>query len=159
MPASSSSPESRGTGWVVAQFGLLGLIAVGWVVGPRWPDDVSLPLAVAGAAVAVVGAALVVWARRTLGRAFTAFPEPRPGASVVTNGPYRFARHPMYGGALLLLGGLSLTHSVGSLVGTGALGVLWWRKSVEEERRLAEAHPDYDAYRRRTPRRFVPFVA
>jgi protein-S-isoprenylcysteine O-methyltransferase Ste14 len=41
---------------------------------------------------------------------------------------------------------------------TVALGVLWWQKSLAEERRLETVYPDYPAYRGRTPRRFLPFL-
>ena len=149
----------RGGGWVVAQLILLVLIAAALFVGPRWPDQVRMPFAVAGAVVAVAGVVLGAWALHALGRAFTPFPEPRRGSSFVADGPYRLARHPMYGGALLFLAGLSLAHSVSSLVLTALLAVLWWRKSMVEERRLAARYTDYDAYRSRTPRRFLPFIA
>jgi protein-S-isoprenylcysteine O-methyltransferase Ste14 len=143
----------------VAQLVLLALIAAAWFVGPRWPDAVRAPFAVGGFVVALTGAVLGAWARRALGKAFTPFPEPKPGASFVADGPYRLTRHPMYGGALLFLAGLSLAHSVSSLVLTALLAVLWWRKSMVEERRLAARYTDYDAYRGRTPRRFLPFIA
>jgi protein-S-isoprenylcysteine O-methyltransferase Ste14 len=149
----------RGGGWVVAQLILLVLLAAALFVGPRWPDQVRMPFAVAGALVAVAGVVLGAWALHALGRGFTPFPEPRRGSSFVAHGPYRLARHPMYGGALLLLAGLSLAHSVSSLVLTALLGVLWWRKSVDEERRLAAAYPGYADYRARTPHRFLPFAA
>jgi protein-S-isoprenylcysteine O-methyltransferase Ste14 len=87
------------------------------------------------------------------------FPEPKRRDGVVSSGPYGYARHPMYGGLLLLFGGISLARSIPALVLTAALGVLWWRKSVVEERRLIAAYPDYPAYRQRVRRRFVPFVA
>ena len=62
----------------------------------------------------------------------------------------------MYGGLLLLLAGVALARSLPALVVVGALAVLWWRKSVEEERRLVHTFPGYDDYRRRTPHRFLP---
>ena len=157
-PASSTSPESRGGGWVVAQFALMAAIAVAWFVGPRWADSVRTPLAVAGVVLAVAGIALVAWSRRALGRAFTAFPHPRTDAGLVTAGPYRLARHPMYGGALLLFGGISLARTPASLGLTVALGVLWWGKSSLEDRRLRAAYGDYDAYRAATPKRFLPYL-
>jgi protein-S-isoprenylcysteine O-methyltransferase Ste14 len=132
---------------------------VAWFLGPRWPDALRTPLIVVGLSAALAGVALGAWARRSLGRGFTPFPEPRKGASLVADGPYRLARHPMYGGALLFLAGVSLAHSISALVLTGVLALLWWRKSMDEERRLAAAYPGYADYRAHTPRRFLPYVA
>jgi|tagenome__1003787_1003787.scaffolds.fasta_scaffold20931426_3 protein-S-isoprenylcysteine O-methyltransferase Ste14 len=124
-----------------------------------WPHPLPTAIVVAGLALAALGLALVLWARVTLGGAFTMFPEPKRRDALVSSGPYGYARHPMYGGLLLLLGGVSLARSIPALVLTAALAVLWWRKSVVEERRLTAAYPDYPAYRQRVRRRFVPFVA
>ncbi|HEU5212085.1 MAG TPA: isoprenylcysteine carboxylmethyltransferase family protein [Gaiellaceae bacterium] len=111
---------------------------------------------VTGVAIAAVGLALVIWARVSLGGAFTMFPQPKQRDEPVSSGAYRFARHPMYGGLLLLLGGISLARSVPALIVTVALAVLWWRKSIEEERRLVQMFPAYEEYRRRVPGRFFP---
>ena len=99
-----------------------------------------------------------MWSSRTLGSALTPFPQPRAGATLVERGPYRLARHPVYGGGLLFFAGVSLARSVPSMILTVLLAVLWWRKSIAEERRLAAAYPDYAAYRTRTPRRFLPYL-
>ena len=122
----------------------------------RWPHPMPTVLVVAGLALALAGLAIVVWARAALGGAFTMFPEPKRRESPVSSGPYRYARHPMYGGLLLLLVGVALARSLPALVVVAALAVLWWRKSVEEERRLVHTFPGYDDYRRRTPHRFLP---
>ena len=151
--------RARGAGWVVAQFALMAAIAGAWLLPPDWPGPIDRPLDVGGLVLAVAGIVLGATAGRALGAALTPFPRPRAGAGLVTAGPYRLARHPMYGGGLLLLGGLSLVWSVPSLLLSMALGVLWWRKSVAEERWLAARYAGYVAYRRRTPRRFLPFIA
>jgi protein-S-isoprenylcysteine O-methyltransferase Ste14 len=122
----------------------------------RWPHPMPTALVVAGIALALAGLAIVFWARVALGGAFTMFPEPKQRDSPVSSGPYRYARHPMYGGLLLLLAGVGLARSLPALVVVAALAVLWWRKSVEEERRLVRTFPGYDEYRRRTRHRFLP---
>jgi protein-S-isoprenylcysteine O-methyltransferase Ste14 len=144
----------RGVGWVIAQFVVIAGIVAGWFVPPDCPDELTVP----GSAIAAAGVALGVWSAAALGR-ITPLPEPRDDARLVTHGPYSLARHPLYGGLLLVFGGLSLVWSVPSLVVTAMLAVLWWRKSLTEERRLSARYPEYESYRRRTRRRFVPFVA
>jgi protein-S-isoprenylcysteine O-methyltransferase Ste14 len=106
----------------------------------------------------VTGVALVLWAHRSLGRAFSPFPRPPRDAERVEAGPYRFARHPMYGGGILVFAGLSLAFSITALALTAALAVLWRGKSAVEERMLVARFPEYDAYRRRTLRRFLPGI-
>jgi len=150
MPISSRSSESRGRGWVVAQFALMALIAAAWFLPPRWPEGADRSLDVLGVCLALAGAALAGWAVRALGESLTTLPAPRAGAALVQSGPYRWVRHPIYCGGLLLFGGLSLVFSVPALLLTGALALLWQRKASLEERLLVERYPNYASYRRRT---------
>jgi protein-S-isoprenylcysteine O-methyltransferase Ste14 len=141
---------------VVAQFALLGAVAVACVVGGRWPAPVERPLQVVGAALAVLGIALAASGYRALGAAFTAFPEPRADGRLATEGAYRLVRHPMYAGGLAFLTGGSLALTPWALVPTGALAVLWWHKAALEERRLAARSPAYAEYAAATRGRFLP---
>ena len=136
----------------------MAVIAATWLLPPAWPDAVAGAFRVAGLVLAALGAGLAVWASRTLGSALTPFPQPRAGGQLAESGPYRLARHPIYGAGLLFFAGVSLARSIPGLVLTVGLGVLWWQKSLAEERRLEQAYPDYPAYRERTPRRFLPYV-
>jgi protein-S-isoprenylcysteine O-methyltransferase Ste14 len=133
-------------------------VALGFVP-PSWPDGVARPLDWAGAVLAILGANLVYLSARALGRSLTAFPRPKRDAELVTHGPYRLARHPIYGGALLFFAGWALFSAPLALAGVAALAALWYGKSALEERLLAERFPGYAEYRRATPRRFVPFLA
>jgi protein-S-isoprenylcysteine O-methyltransferase Ste14 len=126
---------------------------------PEWPDSVDRPLDWVGAGCAILGANLFYLSLRALGRSLTPFPRPREGGSLVTEGPYRHARHPIYGGGILFFGGWALFSAPLALLGVAALAALWVGKSALEERLLAARYPDYQRYRRETPRRFVPFIA
>jgi protein-S-isoprenylcysteine O-methyltransferase Ste14 len=120
--------------YVVAQFALLAGIAVAWVFPPRphhW---------LVGLALALPGALLFAWAARALGPALTPSPEPR--GPLVTGGPYRYLRHPMYLGGTLLFAGVSLALSWLGLALTAALALLWVAKARLENRYLAERFPD-----------------
>jgi protein-S-isoprenylcysteine O-methyltransferase Ste14 len=130
-----------------------------WRLPPRWPDAVERPLDVLGVVLAIMGAVLVAASGRALGAAMTPLPEPKTGGQLVARGPYRLARHPMYGGVLLIFVGVSVARSALALVLTAGLALLLWRKSLVEERRLAERYADYEAYRSRTPHRFFPFIS
>jgi protein-S-isoprenylcysteine O-methyltransferase Ste14 len=160
MPGSSRWSEFRERGglWVAAQFALMAGIAAAWLLPPEWPDLVRLPLGVVGIVLVAIGLGLVLWAHGALGPAFSPFTRPPRGAARVEAGPYRFARHPMYGGGILLFAGISLASSVAALVLTAALAVLWRGKSAVEERLLVARFPEYEAYRDRTRRRFLPGI-
>jgi protein-S-isoprenylcysteine O-methyltransferase Ste14 len=78
---------------------------------------------------------------------------------VVATGPYRFVRHPMYAGALLLIVGVPL--SLGSLWGLWicipVTAVIIWRL-LDEERYLSEHLAGYASYCGITRYRLIPGV-
>ena len=156
--SASSGSASRGEAWVAAQFALMA-VTVGLGFLPlRWPDSLDRPLDWAGAACAIVGANAVYLSARALGKALTPFPRPRRDGELVTGGPYRYARHPIYGGGILFFAGWALFSSPPALVGLVALAVLWDRKAAFEERLLSAQYPGYDDYRRDVRWRLLPFV-
>jgi protein-S-isoprenylcysteine O-methyltransferase Ste14 len=113
------------------------------------------PFIIAGQLLAI---ALGIWARRSfLGGRFSIHAEPveRPMLSV---GPYRFIRHPMYTAALLLvwssiLGHISLLNVVIGLIVTVNIAF----RIVTEEQLLRTRYSDYAEYSRKT-RRIIPFI-
>jgi protein-S-isoprenylcysteine O-methyltransferase Ste14 len=151
----SSRWRKRGVLWVIAQLLLFGVVA--WSLSlPPHPQ-----LAAAhwiGVALALTGVALFTWSRRTLGRSFTPFPKPKDDAQLATSGPYALVRHPIYTAVLLFFVGFSLIFGWWGLAATALLALLWVFKVRVEERYLQRQFPQYDAYRRRVRRRFVPFV-
>lgn len=76
---------------------------------------------------------------------------------VVCHGLYRFIRHPIYTGDLLLLIGLELACNSWLVLGAVALAPIVTRQAVREESLLRERLPGYPDYCR-TTKRFVPFV-
>ncbi len=146
-----SSSSGRGAGWVWGQFALMAVILALGALPPRWPEWVR----VLGVLLLLTGAAVFVWAARTLGGSFTAYPRPRPDGSLVEDGPYRFVRHPVYGAGVLVLLGYGLLTSVVATAAVPAIVVLWWLKSSVEERHLAARFPAYADYRRRVRRRIL----
>ena len=101
---------------------------------------------------------LAVWARRSLGsRSFHLTAEPTRG-QLVTTGPYRIIRHPIYTAACLFVwSGASAHHSLpafvlAALVTTGAVG-----RMLCEERMLTERYPEYTRYAG-TTRRMLPYL-
>ena len=109
-------------------------------------------------AVQAAALALLVWARLTFGwRSYHATAEPTEGG-LVTTGPYRFIRHPIYTAftVFILAGALAhLSASAGALALLFVLAALG--RMLAEERLLALRYPEYAAYAART-RRMVPFL-
>ena len=141
--------------WVAAQTALMSAIVVSWFF-PPWINGTAADIV--GGVLVAAGAVLVLTARVAMGRSFTVHPRPRAGGALVTSGPFRIVRNPMYLGALLLFAGASLFHSWTGLALTGALAVLWAAKVRAEERYLAEQFPEYSDYSRRVRFRLLPFV-
>jgi protein-S-isoprenylcysteine O-methyltransferase Ste14 len=79
--------------------------------------------------------------------------------TVVSTGPYRYVRHPMYATALLFL--VSTTFLLGSWYGL-FLGLLLFvgiaRRAVQEERMLRAELPGYEEYMAQVKYRFIPSV-
>src|SRR6188508_541117 len=59
-------------------------------------DGPSLPQQIVGLVLLVAGLALLVWALLTFSRARTAVVPVRPARVLVSHGPHRFSRNPMY---------------------------------------------------------------
>jgi protein-S-isoprenylcysteine O-methyltransferase Ste14 len=149
---------SRGGGWVVLQFAVMGLVLAAGFVPPHWPGGAHRALSIVGTLLACAGGAIGVWASRQLGKGFTPFPKPLEAGALVDRGPYRLVRHPVYFGGLVFFVGYSLFASVLSLALTAVLAVVWALKAQVEERLLRERYAGYETYAQRVRSRLVPFL-
>jgi len=98
---------------------------------------------------ALVGVGLLAWAHATLGRNFSPWLEIRGDHTLITGGPYRWVRHPIYSaGALLVLGSGLLTGNLLVLAcPTTALAMLLWVRLPDEEAMLRRTFgTEYDAW-------------
>jgi len=114
-----------------------------------------------GIALQVLAALLMVWARLTFGlRSFHAAANPTAGG-LVTTGPYRYWRHPIYAAILLFVWAGVLARGVAPTLTALALGALATAMTLvrvqAEEQLLRASMPDYAGYAART-KRFIPFV-
>lgn len=78
--------------------------------------------------------------------------------AVVSNGIYRYLRHPIYVGDLMLLIGLELALNSWGVLLVLLLIPIVLRQAIAEERMLRRSLPGYDLYCRRSWR-FIPFLA
>ncbi len=152
-PLSRSLLRPLGAAWIAA--------IVVYVAKPEWLSSSACPLPIwsrwLGAVLWVLSLALLVWTYQALGRNLTDTVAPRGNATLVTSGPYRFVRHPMYSSFLGIAAGLALL-TANWLIGAG--GMLVWllmatRTSREEAALIDRFGEDYRTYCRRTGR-FLP---
>jgi protein-S-isoprenylcysteine O-methyltransferase Ste14 len=139
---------------------VVALTCLVFLIQPRWIDfarfDAPRWLRLTGIPVAATGVSLFAWMFRHLGLNVTSTSMPRSDATLVTSGPYRWVRHPMYSAALLMVVAASLlSDNLIVLCGGVAMVVLLAARSRIEEQRLIEKFGEaYRAYQRKTGRFF-----
>jgi protein-S-isoprenylcysteine O-methyltransferase Ste14 len=119
----------------------------------------SVATYLAADAIAAAGLAVAIWARMTLGGNWSGSVDLKEDHSLVTDGPYAYARHPIYTGLLLMLLGTALsTASLGAFLGLVPSFASFWIKLSSEER-LMEKHfrKEYPAYKQKV-KALIPFV-
>ena len=149
--------EDRGNRWVIAAFGIIGLL-IGYV--PAFSDRAGIwtidgdAVRWFGVALYAVGGALRLWPVFVLGNRFSGLVAIQRGHTLVTSGVYGAIRHPSYLGLLANALGWVLAFRSG-------LGVVLWalllppllaRMRAEEALLGAQFGEEYESYRARTSR-------
>jgi protein-S-isoprenylcysteine O-methyltransferase Ste14 len=132
------------------------LVRLGVLRGHRVTTDPwreALGLALFG-----LGLAFAIWARVHIGRNWGTPMTQKDEPELVTSGPYRLVRHPIYSGIIVAGIGTAVALSWFWLAPVGLAGIYFIYSATVEERYLAEQFPDsYPAYKRST-KMLVPFV-
>jgi protein-S-isoprenylcysteine O-methyltransferase Ste14 len=107
----------------------------------------------------VAGLVFSLWARATLGSNWSGIVTLKEGHELVQRGPYRFVRHPIYTGVLMMSFATALVElRLAGFVGVLLMFASFWIKLDFEERLMLHQFPErYAAYRRRV-KRIIPFV-
>jgi protein-S-isoprenylcysteine O-methyltransferase Ste14 len=113
----------------------------------------SIDLALVGAAITAAGLAFTVWARRVLGTNWSGTVTVKHEHELITAGPYRYVRHPIYSGLLLAFAGSALAWGqTRSLLAFAIAAFALRRKWRLEERFMRDTFgAAYSEYARRTP--------
>lgn len=130
--------------WALAAIAVL----VAFIAFPATVRWAALPLPPAlrwsGAAVSLAALALLRWADAALGENLSVSPQLRPNHQLVTTGPYRWIRHPMYLSGLLYCAGLGIVTANGLAAAflVGGMLLLVQMRIPKEERLLEERFGD-----------------
>ena len=81
----------------------------------------------------------------------------RKDHAIVCSGVYRYIRHPIYTGDILLILGFELALNSWLVLGVVPIAGVAISRALAEEQSLARSLSEYDQYRART-KRFVPFI-
>lgn len=130
---------------------LLYIFVPQWMTWAWWP--LPLWLRGVGAGVGIVCIALSRWTLACIGRNISETVLTKPGHQLVTQGPYRWVRHPLYAVTLLEIIALGCLASNGFIILYGLMGALLFRFLVipkEEENLIKAFGREYEDYRRRT---------
>ena len=133
----------------------IGVVAAAWalqqVFSFGWPGMDDQAARLAGYALGIAGLALMAWSLITLRKAKTTFLPNKGASELVTTGPFRYRRHPIYFADMLILLGLAeLTKNVWLVILTPVFAALvtWLAIRPEEQHlevKFGEAYWDYKA--------------
>ena len=137
----------------VLAFGLM-VAGLAWMLARNEVLGRSLP----AIAIQIAAVLLMIAARITFGkRSFHAAANPTAGG-LVTTGPYRWFRHPIYAAVLYFAWSAALDHhSWQAIAAAGLITIGAVVRMLAEETLLVQRYPEYATYRSRTSR-VIPFL-
>lgn len=127
---------------------VLGGVALRWAPTPSsWPAHAQLLF--------VVGAGWAIVSLLTLGKSFALLPSVR---TLVTTGPFRVLRHPIYAGEVSMIAACGLAHSGWASLAAAAAALALVAPRVIAEERLLSDEPAFRAYAGRVRWRLLPGI-
>lgn len=126
----------------------------------EFPPKFILPeiLKIAGLFAALVGFFIASVAVYQLNRNLTVFPTPKENANLVESGLYKFSRHPIYSGIILMTFGTAFYLGSFHKLFISFILLLWfYLKSQFEEKQLEKFYSNYSEYKSKRGRFFPKF--
>ncbi len=113
-----------------------------------------------GVVIQAVSELLAIWARRHLGSNWSGEITAKVNHQLITSGPYRLVRHPIYTAMLgMFLGTAFVSGQLHAALALVMVALAYWRKIRLEEVNLDKVFgPAYETYRRVTPALIPPFL-
>lgn len=129
--------------------------AIGWLIKSAYPFNLNL-IAFIVCAIGIILGSWSLWVMRV--SKIRILPMPDIQAELVTNGPYRLIRHPMYTAVLLFTAGLSIAYFNWYKVAIwSSLLIVLLVKLHWEEKMLMQQFPNYQQYRAKSYK-LIPFL-
>lgn len=111
-----------------------------------------------GVVLCSAGISFAIWARIHLGANWSYIPAVKEGHELITSGPYRIVRHPIYTGILVAMLGSALVSGWPWLIILIFIGVMFvWRVKVEEELMTQLFPQQYPEYKKGT-KALIPLI-
>jgi protein-S-isoprenylcysteine O-methyltransferase Ste14 len=159
-----TSEEQKASGWFL--YWILSVIGALLIVFAVHFPTFSIPLIqssptlhLSGFLVAVLGLCIAIWARITLGKNWSSRVTFKEKHELITTGPYRWVRHPIYTGITTMCLGTAIYFGV--LIGFIAMiffFLSFWIKSKQEEALMIKHFPkEYKNYKKNT-KAIIPFI-
>ena len=160
--AKTRAPQDRGDrAPLVANLTAFGLLFLSLLIFSSSPAGfMPLLLALSGSFLALAGAALAVICHAELGAAWSFAPKADQDTGLITTGPYRLVRHPIYLGLALLVVGEAIAFGSWPALLIALLAVvptLAWRARAEEKLLSRTFGKPYEVYRQGT-KMIVPYL-
>lgn len=115
-------------------------------------------ITVIGVPILVIGVLTAVIALLQLNSNLSPFPTPKPNTTLIKNGVFKYIRHPIYSGIILITFGYGVYQdSLYKIIISILLFALFYFKSSYEEKRLQITFSDYTLYQKRSGRFFPKF--
>jgi len=153
-----NSKQSRGELYVVVQ----AILLIALFFGPKDIFGLSTMLNQTlwwiGQILFYSGIVIAIWAAILLGPNLTPLPKPKPSGEFIQSGLYRFVRHPIYFGVILVcFGWAGIEQTLYTLVLAIILLIFFDLKSRQEEIWLTEKFSEYAQYKI-TAKKLIPFI-
>jgi protein-S-isoprenylcysteine O-methyltransferase Ste14 len=164
LTVSAIGVKQETKGHLVQSFGLMFAIIAAFLL-PLIPvfnflnyAPVNPILSSIGVILCVAGMAFLVWGRQRLGKNWSQTVSIKKEPELVTSGPYRYVRHPMYAGGLVAALGSAIVCGGAWVFLLLILGAIFLSRVGAEDRLMQQQFPnEYPAYKKRT-KALIPFV-
>ena len=118
------------------------------------PDFLNIIFLIAS----IIGFLIVIVALLQLNKNLSPFPTPKSDSELIQTGLYKYIRHPIYTGIILMTFGYGLySNSSFKLIISILLLILFYFKSSYEEKMLQNKFSEYSEYKKTTGRFFPKF--
>ncbi len=152
----------KGEWWLMAQILLIGahLLLIQVIFEQSWNIT---PILIIGRISAIFlfldGNIKVIKAFLSLGKSLSPLPEPKAGAKLITERSYKYCRHPLYRGLIIISASLTLyTFSKVYLILLISLSLILIIKAKKEEAKLKIVYSNYTNYQKCTPAIFRKII-